>query len=93
MSKAYAEILADMKTNMNNKRPDLETTEGTLVADVFEVISDEAEDIYVDIEHVGILGSLLYWDKMSNDELDDLVYNYGITRKLSTSIFNQFDIL
>ncbi|MDD5551369.1 MAG: baseplate J/gp47 family protein [Candidatus Omnitrophica bacterium] len=81
MSKTYSEILADMKLNMADKRPDIETTEGAVISDEFEVIADEIENIYVDIEHIGVLGSFLYWDKMSNEELDDLAYNYGITRR------------
>jgi uncharacterized phage protein gp47/JayE len=91
MSKTRAEILANMRVNLGKNRPDLESTEGTVVSDIFEPIADEAEDIYVDIEHNGVLGSFRYFDKMSKEELNDLAFNYGLTRndalKSSGSVF------
>jgi phage-related baseplate assembly protein len=81
MSKTYAEIVASLKVNIGKKRPNLETTEGTITSDIFEAIGDEIEDVYADIEHLAVLPSFRYYDKMSTDELNDLAYNYGITRK------------
>ncbi len=81
MSKTYNEIVSSMKSNLGKLRTDVETTEGTVVADIFEAIADEIEDVYVDIEHINVLGSFLNWDKMSKEELDDLAFNYGIVRK------------
>jgi hypothetical protein len=81
MSKTYTEIVASMKVNLGRLRTDMDTTEGTIISDIFEAIADDIEDVYVDIEHNGVVGSFRYWDKMSDEELEDLAYNYGLTRQ------------
>ena len=84
MAKTYNEILASLKSNMTAKRSDIETTEGTVISDIFEADADQIEDMYVDIAHIGVLGSFKYWDKMSKEELDDKAFDYGLTRKPAT---------
>lgn len=79
--KTFTEIVSDMRDYIRFKDPDIDTEEGSVVRDVvIEGPASEIEGIYAENENVSFLHSFLYYDYMTTDELDQLAYNYGVTR-------------
>lgn len=79
--KSFSEIVSDMIDYIRFKDSTLDTEEGSIIRDVvIEAPADSIEGIYVENEHVSLIHSFLNYQYMSDDELEALAYNYGITR-------------
>ncbi len=79
--KSFTQIVTDMINYIKYKDTTIDTEVGSITRDVVvEPVANSVQEIYVENEHVGLIHSLFNWASMSDDELDQLVYNYGITR-------------
>lgn len=84
--KAFITIISDMIDYIRYKNSNIDTEIGSITRDVvIEPVADSIEGIYAENEHVGFLHSFFYYNNMTEDELDALAYNYGITRNPAIS--------
>jgi uncharacterized phage protein gp47/JayE len=84
--KSFNQIVSDMRTYIRSKDSSIDTEVGSVMRDVsIDAPANEIQGIYVENERVSFLHSFFYYDNMTEDELDQLAYNYGLTRNLAVA--------
>ena len=81
MARSKEEIQIDLMTNILREDERIDVLPGQVVRDVvINGPSAEMENIYAQLDRVSLSQSLANANLMTPQELDDLVFNYGITR-------------
>jgi hypothetical protein len=81
MARSKEEIQIDLMTNILREEDRIDVLPGQVVRDVvINGPSAEMENIYAQLDRVSLSQSLANANLMTPQELDDLVFNYGITR-------------
>lgn len=80
-SKTKTEIIQNLIANIKLINSSVDTSTGTVTRDVIiDAISTEISDLYTEIESLKELSSLVYAADMDEEDMDNLAYNWGITR-------------
>jgi len=75
------EIIQSAIDFIAGKRPNIATYVGTVTRDVvIEAPAQEFEKVYEELESTRQLQSLVYAEEMTEEQLDDLASNYGMSR-------------
>ena len=90
MARSKEEIQIDLMTNILREEDRVDVLPGQVIRDVvINGPSAEMENIYAQIDRVQLSQSLANAKLMTAPELDDLVFNYGITRLGATKSTGQ----